>query len=337
MMRVEYRIKQPLALDIELEIEGFTVLLGSSGAGKTTLLKALAGLLPASGSPYSGMPPQERPIGYMPQGYLLFPHLPVWRNIAFAMKGGRAANYRRAGELLARVGLEGFEKRAPHTLSGGQMQRVALARALARNPELMLLDEPTNALDPATRDQVLDELRGLLNELKLPALVATHDSHLAAISDRVAILARGAIVQQGPPGAVFDFPATRAVAQLVGFQNIFSARILEERDGYTVVDTQGVRLRAHEGAAGERRVGGIAIRSGEIKLCSPARRVENENAIEGTLAELRREGLGTRIKLDGELKLEVLLPPHADSSCMRPGDSLRVFLPPERIRLINWD
>ncbi len=336
MTRVEYRIDQPVALRIDLAIDGFTVLLGLSGVGKTTLLKALAGLLPATGSPYAGMPPQARPIGYMPQGYLLFPHLSVWRNVAFALSGGRAVKYQRACELLARVGLEALADRDPRTLSGGQMQRVALARALARDPELLLLDEPTNALDPATRDQVLEELRALLDELNLPALVATHDPHLAAIGDRVAILSRGEIVQQGAPAAVFDFSATREVAHLVGFQNIFSARIIERRDSDAIVETGGLHLRvAHtapiHGAAG------IAIRSNEILLYPGAPALNCENTIACTISELRREGLGTRIILNGQLNLEVLLPPHANNSCFQPGDSVHALLPAARLRLINWD
>lgn len=336
-MRVEYRIERPISLRINLSIEGFTVLLGLSGAGKTTLLKALAGLLPASGAPYEGIPPQARPIGYLPQGYLLFPHLSVWRNVAFATDGRRTARYQRASELLARVGLEGFEQRTPRALSGGQMQRVALARALARNPELMLLDEPTNALDPATRDQVLDELRGLLDELKLPALVATHDAHLAAIGDRVAILSRGEIVQQGTPAEVFDFPATREAAQLVGFQNVLSARIIEQHHGYAVVEAEGTRLIAAADAPAISGATGIAIRSNEIQLHRSARQAGCDNVVDGAIAGLRREGLGTRITLNGKLRLEILLAPHVECSDWRAGDVVRAFLPAEYLRLISWE
>ena len=116
MMRVDYRIASPIALNVALDIEGFTVLLGLSGAGKTTLLKAIAGLIPGAGAPYGGLPPQQRPVGYMPQGYALFPHLPVWRNVAFAMNGTRAAKYDRACDLLQRVGLGDLAERDPRTL-----------------------------------------------------------------------------------------------------------------------------------------------------------------------------------------------------------------------------
>ncbi|MGH7839187.1 MAG: ATP-binding cassette domain-containing protein, partial [Candidatus Binataceae bacterium] len=89
-MKVAYRIEKPIALEAALEVEGFTVLLGSSGAGKTTLLKAIAGLIAGAGTPYGGTPAHRRPIGYLPQGYALFPHLPVWGNVAFALDGARA-------------------------------------------------------------------------------------------------------------------------------------------------------------------------------------------------------------------------------------------------------
>jgi len=165
-MRVEYRLPHPISLDIALDIAGFTVLLGLSGAGKTSLLKAIAGLIPGTGTIYSGLPPQQRPVGYMPQDGALFPHLSVWRNVAYAMRGSRRVKYAKARDLLERVGLTELAARDPRTLSGGQRQRVALARALAREPELLLLDEPTNALDAATRQQVLGELRALIGELK---------------------------------------------------------------------------------------------------------------------------------------------------------------------------
>ncbi len=132
-MHIEYRVHRPVPLKISLEVDRFTVLLGLSGCGKTTLLRALAGLVPAEGVPFGQMPPQRRPIGYMPQGYALFPHLRVWQNIAFGVPAaGRGQKRQQAHQLLARVGLGDLAQRYPAELSGGQMQRVALARARAR-------------------------------------------------------------------------------------------------------------------------------------------------------------------------------------------------------------
>lgn len=335
-MRIDYRLQRPLALDVTLEVAGFTVLLGLSGAGKTTLLKALAGLIPGVGTPYGGIPPQLRPVGYMPQGYALFPHLAVWRNVAFALRGTHAARYARARDLLARVGLAELAERDPRTLSGGQMQRVALARALARQPELLLLDEPTNALDAATRDRVLEELRALINQLGVPALVATHDPHLAAIGDRVAVLARGAIVQQDSPALVFDYPATSHVARLVGFQNLWRANHVARQGESITVAIGDMALRVVSPLALTEEVG-IAIRSRDVVLYLDQPPANAGNLLAATVAEVRHEGLATRVMLNGPLALEVAIDSRSDVGKLGVGDRVVVRLPPERLRLFRWD
>ena len=138
LLEVHYRLNRPVRLEARFRVRGFTVLLGQSGAGKTSLLKALAGLLPAEGTPFGGLPPERRPVGYLPQDLALFPHMTAWENVAFPLKGrDRKA---RALALLERVGLLEHAHKRPGELSGGQRQRVALARALARKPELLLLD-----------------------------------------------------------------------------------------------------------------------------------------------------------------------------------------------------
>jgi len=184
-MEIDYRLDQPLRIEARLTVTGFTVLAGASGEGKTSLLKAIAGLLPAAGEPYAGRPPQRRPVGYLPQGYALFPHLRAWENVAFALPE-RSARRAAALALMARLGIAGLAEQFPHALSGGQQQRVALARALGREPELLLLDEPTSALDPATRDAVFSELVEEIRRIGLPTLTVTHDVHLAAMADRMA-------------------------------------------------------------------------------------------------------------------------------------------------------
>jgi ABC-type Fe3+/spermidine/putrescine transport system ATPase subunit len=335
MIRVEYRIQRPIALEAALEIEGFTVLLGVSGAGKTTLLRALAGLIDASGSPYSGVAPQRRPIGYMPQGYALFPHLAVWRNVAFGITGSSAHKRERSLELLSRVGLPGLAERAPRTLSGGQMQRVALARALARNPELLLLDEPTNALDPVTRDQVLEELRALIDSLGIPALVATHDPHLAAIGDSVAVMADRKIVQQGSARTVFENPATIQVARLVGFQNIFPAEMITCDHSTALVSLEGVKVEVAVGYQPHAQIA-IGIRASDVILCrsGPPR---GGNLLRCRVEEVRPEGLATRVMLDGAVKLEAVLRHSAANHAVKTGDPITVYLPPDRVRLLAAD
>ena len=222
-MRVDYRIEQPVALHAAFDVEGFTVLLGASGEGKSLLLRAIAGLAPARGEPFDGMPAQHRAVGYLPQGYALFPHLNAWQNVAFALRG--SARRTQAMQLLERVHLTEFAERYPATLSGGQQQRVALARALARRPQLLLLDEPTSALDPVTRDDVIAELIGEVHEFGIPALAVSHDPHLAAVADRLVLMHARHIIQLGPPGEVYAKPVNGAAARLLGHRNVHCGRI----------------------------------------------------------------------------------------------------------------
>ncbi len=222
-MEVHYRIRRPVALEVRFQIRGFTALLGESGVGKTTLLKALAGLIPAEGTPFGGLPAERRPIGYLPQDLALFPHMTAWENVAFPLRGrGRRE---RALALLERVGLKEHAEKRPRALSGGQKQRVALARALAREPELLLLDEPTSALDPVTKDRVLGELVGLLRREGLPALAVSHDPFLAGMADWLVVLGRGRVLQEGPPGEVLAAPVSVEAARLLGYENLFPARV----------------------------------------------------------------------------------------------------------------
>ncbi|RDS80755.1 ABC transporter ATP-binding protein [Dyella monticola] len=217
-MRIDYRIDHPIALHAAFDVEGFTVLLGASGEGKSLLLRAIAGLTPARGEPFGGMAAQHRAVGYLPQGYALFPHLNAWQNVAFALHG--AQRRAQAMQLLERVHMAESAERYPSALSGGQQQRVALARALARRPQLLLLDEPTSALDPVTREDVIAELIGEVHEFGIPALAVSHDPHVAAVADRLVLMHRRGIIQIGSPSEVYANPINGAAARLLGHRNV---------------------------------------------------------------------------------------------------------------------
>lgn len=236
-MEIRYVLTWPVKLDVHFQVEGFTVVLGRSGEGKTSLLKAIAGLLPARGQPFAGLPPERRPVGYLPQHYALFPHLRVWQNVAFPLRGRRADKRRRALELLERVGIAHLADRYPHELSGGQKQRVALVRALAREPQLLLLDEPTSALDPSTREEVMREVASLIRSTGTPVLAVSHDPVVARLADRVAVLSEGQIVQEGSAHQVFLSPTSPAVARLVGVSNLLEARVLETSPPWVCLET----------------------------------------------------------------------------------------------------
>jgi molybdate transport system ATP-binding protein len=201
-------------LDIELEARaGITVLFGPSGAGKSTVLAALAGLFrPDDGRITLGnevwfdrqagihLPPERRGIAFVFQSLALFPHMSARDNVAYALPRALAKRERRrrADELLARMHVAHVAARYPQTLSGGEAQRVALARALAREPRVMLFDEPFSALDRSLRRELCGDLRRLVEEVGVPAIVVTHHrGDVRALGDRMVALSAGRIVAEG--------------------------------------------------------------------------------------------------------------------------------------------
>ncbi|MFJ5956997.1 ABC transporter ATP-binding protein [Paenarthrobacter sp. NPDC092416] len=228
-------------VDLSVEKGGTTAIVGPSGSGKTTLLRVIAGFEdPASGSIHlsgshvSGdvtrVPAHKRHIGYVAQDGALFPHLTVGQNIAFGLDagkldGGRRAVRARVQELLEMVSLDAaMAQRRPHELSGGQQQRVALARALAREPELMLLDEPFSALDAGLRVATRRAVAKVLNEAGVTTILVTHDQGEAlSFADQVAIMRGGRLAQIGNPFVVYTRPADRATAEFLGEAVILDA------------------------------------------------------------------------------------------------------------------
>jgi molybdate transport system ATP-binding protein len=242
-LRLRARATAPIPLDAELEVGAgeLVALLGPSGSGKTTLLRTVAGLYRPSAARVTcngevwldtsqglDLAPQRRHVGLVFQSYALFPHLSALDNVAAALGHlPRADRPARARELLALVHLEGLEARRPAQLSGGQQQRVAVARALAREPSVLLLDEPFSAVDQMTRQRLQRELAALRRALRIPILLVTHDlAEAAALADRICILHRGRTLQAGPPAEVMQRPVSAEVARLVGLRNLFRGRIL---------------------------------------------------------------------------------------------------------------
>jgi ABC-type Fe3+/spermidine/putrescine transport system ATPase subunit len=205
-------------------------LLGPSGCGKTTLLRCLAGfLVPERGEiriddvEVTLVPANRRRVGLVFQNYALFPHLSVFDNVAYGLtvrRRPRGEITRRVREALALVALEEFADRFPAQLSGGQQQRVALARAFILEPEILLLDEPFNALDAKLRGTMQIELRKLVKRLGMTSIFVTHDQTEAlTLSDRVAVMRDGVIEQLDHPLALYDAPASGYVAGFIGTTN----------------------------------------------------------------------------------------------------------------------
>jgi molybdate transport system ATP-binding protein len=161
------------------------------------------------------LPPERRRCGYLFQEYALFPHLSAWQNVAYPLRG--SDRRQRAAALLDRFGMGALADARPGTLSGGERQRVALARALAREPDVLLLDEPLSALDARTRAGAVRELGALLRDADIPAVLVTHDfAEAAALGDRVAIVDAGRMLQEGTPSELAAAPQSAFVADFTG-------------------------------------------------------------------------------------------------------------------------
>jgi molybdate transport system ATP-binding protein len=237
MPGISVRLRQaaPIALDAEFTCAAgeLVALVGPSGSGKTTILRMIAGLARCGiGRIAVGedvwfdadrridRPPQQRRVGLVFQHYALFPHLSAARNVALASSRTDADAH--AGQLLHSVRLDGYAQRRPAELSGGQQQRVALARALAREPHVLLLDEPFSAVDQVTRQDLYVELAALRRTLSVPILLVTHDlTEAQRLADRIVILDAGATLQSGTPAHVLAHPRNARVASLLGLHNHF--------------------------------------------------------------------------------------------------------------------
>jgi len=231
----------PLAVELECQAGELLALVGPSGSGKTTLLRAIAGLYQPQQGKISCQgelwqdsarkifkAPYQRHVGLVFQNYALFPHMTVLDNIQQAIthlpKQQREAE---ALQLLEKVHLDGLQQRYPKNLSGGQQQRVAVARALARQPKVLLLDEPFSAVDQVTRRKLYRELLALRQSLAMPMILVTHDLEESnLLADRIALLHKGEILQTGTPEFVAAQPKNATVARLMDQQNLFTAEVL---------------------------------------------------------------------------------------------------------------
>lgn len=352
----------PLEADLACAPGEMLALVGPSGSGKSTILRAIAGLLrvqsgfiSCNGETWSdtaekiALSPQLRRVGYVFQHYALFPHLTALANVMEALiELPYPERVRHAQDLLARVHLAGFERRLPAELSGGQQQRVAVARALAREPNVLLLDEPFSAVDRSTRERLYRELAALRRELAMPVILVTHDLDEALmLADRMCVLHQGSTLQSGPPFEVMTRPNSVQVAQLVGLKNVFRAGVIEHfaDRGSTIIEWRGHRLEARLQSSfppGSQVT--WAIPQGHLVLHRRDRpsRGERENAISGVVAEFVRlgENAAVSIHVDGPDRppLFISIPLHvARRNGIAPGVDLTVSLLSDGIHLMPPD
>ncbi|MGB4136567.1 MAG: ABC transporter ATP-binding protein [Microbacterium sp.] len=265
----------------------FFTLLGPSGCGKTTSLRIVAGLEHLTGgtvaidgrtlsSPTLRVPPEKRELGMVFQQYAVWPHMSVFKNLAFPMQISptrytRAQISDRVEEMLDIVQLSEAIHRPATQLSGGQQQRLALARALVCRPKLLLLDEPLSNLDARLRDRMRMELKRIQKQAGVTAIYVTHDQAEAlSMSDRVAVMHRGVVAQEGTPREIYESPANPFVAKFVGNTTLLDAEVLalaEEGRQATVRTSLGVLTASNDGhelAVGDRMQ--VSIRPENITL-----------------------------------------------------------------------
>ncbi|MFJ6327383.1 MULTISPECIES: ABC transporter ATP-binding protein [unclassified Rhizobium] len=287
--------------DLSLDIYNreFFALLGASGCGKSTLLRMLAGFeqpttgeIILDGQNLAGTPPYRRPVNMMFQSYALFPHMSVEKNIAFGLRQDgmpKAEINDRVAQMLKLVKLEQFARRKPNQLSGGQRQRVALARSLAKQPKVLLLDEPLGALDKKLREETQFELMDLQQSLGLTFVVVTHDQEEAmTMADRIAVMSHGKVVQVATPAEIYEAPNCRFVADFIGDVNILDGNITSARSGIVeiAVDSAFTLRAATNDAPSEGSRASIAIRPEKLRVTPRPPANASVNATEGEIWDI---------------------------------------------------
>ena len=247
-------------VDLDIRQGEFFALLGASGCGKTTLLRMLGGFetptegrILIDGADVSNVPPYERPVNMMFQSYALFPHMTVEQNVAFGLQQDKMPKEQiaeRVKAMLDMVQMTQYARRKPAQLSGGQRQRVALARSLAKQPKVLLLDEPLGALDKKLREQTQLELVNIQEKVGITFIMVTHDQEEAmTMACRVGIMKDGQIAQIGTPYDVYETPNSRFVGDFIGNANMIAGSVTGgEGADWTIASAElGCTITAHHG------------------------------------------------------------------------------------------
>jgi putrescine transport system ATP-binding protein len=285
-------------VSLEIDKGEIFALLGPSGCGKSTLLRMLAGFetptagrLVLDGHDLAGLPPYERPMNMMFQSYALFPHLNVWDNIAFGLRREGLSRDQLSGRvdaMLKLVQLGKFGKRKPHQLSGGQQQRVALARSLARQPQLLLLDEPLGALDKKLREETQIELVNIIEQVGVTCVMVTHDQEEAmTMASRIAVMSEGRFLQVGAPADIYETPATRFVADFIGNVNLMNGTLEVDATDHCIIGSADCKHYVGHGITGtEGMAVSVALRPEKISLSREPPGDTAFNAAQGTVKEM---------------------------------------------------
>jgi spermidine/putrescine transport system ATP-binding protein len=341
-------------VSLEIEDGEFFSLLGPSGCGKTTTLRMIAGLEQPTagevyvvGQPMAGVPAFERNTNMVFQNYALFPHMTVAENVAFGLEMKRvskAERKQRVAEALELVRLPRLESRRPSQLSGGQQQRVALARALVNRPAVLLLDEPLGALDLKLRKQMQLELKDLQDRVGITFIYVTHDQEEAlTMSDRIAVMDRGHVLQVGGPAEIYEQPNSRFVANFIGETNFLDGQVMAAGDGRVTVKVHdGLTIQAPNatGLQDDAAVT-VAIRPEKIRLWRDPP-PQTQDCLLGRIEEVVYFGTDTNflVSLAGELSIRVRQQNSISSRDWMPyvgqrGDQVYMTWPLESVLLLR--
>jgi spermidine/putrescine transport system ATP-binding protein len=289
----------------------------------------------------AGTPAHKRPINTVFQSYALFPHLTVADNVGYGLRWGgpdRAERRRRVHRALELVRLTALAHRRPAQLSGGEQQRVALARALVREPAVLLLDEPLGALDARLRKALRAELTTLQREVGTTFVFVTHDQEEALeMSDRLAVMDRGRVVQCGRPKDVYQAPETEFVADFLGLANLLDVTVGEPDGARQRVEVGAFALTASRGGHARRGPGRVVIRPERVRL-HPAGHVA-DNAVPAIVDKLGYVGATTQVsvRLPHGPAVQALIVNDTERADLRPGAAVTVILPADALRLLDPD
>src|SRR5262245_13248477 len=345
------------AIDLEIPQGELFSVLGPSGCGKTTTLRMIAGFeRPTSGQvlldgrDVTDEPPHRRPVNTVFQNYALFPHLSVADNVGYGLRWRKDIDKpeRRAkvGAALELVRLSAFANRRPAQLSGGEQQRVALARALVLQPAVLLLDEPLGALDAKLRKSLRQELVAIQREVGITFVFVTHDQEEALeLSDRVAVMNEGRLIQCGTPREVYESPQTEFVADFLGVANVLDASCTVASGGGVPGSRRRVTVGSFELTAttttttsgatdGLNGTGKVVIRPERVRLSKDAG--TGANTMPGMVNRLVYLGPTTQVvvTLPHGAQIQALVTNDADEQAYPPGTPVTVTLPEDALRLL---
>jgi iron(III) transport system ATP-binding protein len=317
-----------------------TTLLGPSGCGKTTSLRIIAGLERATSGKIlvdnedvTLLPATDRDVSMVFQSYALFPHMSVIENVSYGLKMinvNKEEYIEKALETLKLVNLEGYENRMPSELSGGQQQRVAVARAIVLKPKVLLFDEPLSNLDAKLRRQVREDIREIQQKLGVTTIYVTHDQEEAlAISDKVIVMNKAVIAQEGSPKDLYNFPKNKFVANFIGDANDVTAEIINKQSNTYDLKLAEMKVKIEINKDLNDKVS-LALRPEKIKI----NRTNNENCIHASIKSASFVGSSYQYILSSKIG-ELYVVSGDTTDIFKVGEEVFLSIDEKDIKILN--